>query len=169
MEAEVRLCLEKQAGMLYKVCLVSPHTSHLVKWDGNYNKLWKCEKNCDHLCLLWQISCLSLALLLFYVFLPTLIISRLSKSLSHPHPLYFFSPDSIHKDDSEWKCFHIQHTVAAIGKLCQRKRDQAWSSSQHGYLFWTVSMRLHASLIILIINCAWCKLQMKRQTLTWLY
>lgn len=39
----VRLSLEKQTGMLYEMCLVSPRTSHLVEQDGNYDKLWKCR------------------------------------------------------------------------------------------------------------------------------
>lgn len=70
MGGEVRLCLEKQAGMLYKVCSVSPCTGHLVKWDGNYSKLWIRETNCDRLCLPWQVLCVSQALLflLFSVF-----------------------------------------------------------------------------------------------------
>ncbi len=81
MGGEVRLCLEKQAGMLYKVCLVSPCTSHLVKEDGNYSKLWKCESR----------DCLCLSLLLFSALCPLEYDPGFLTSLSFPQPFRLFS------------------------------------------------------------------------------
>lgn len=104
MGGEVRLCLEKQAPMLYKVCTVSPHIGHLLKWDGNNNNLWKREKTCEFAADFFLLSSSGALILALFLNVPTIMKSRLSKSPSHPHPLLFL-----------FKVLHVQSTEMTLG------------------------------------------------------
>lgn len=116
--------VKKQAGMLYKVCLVSPRTGHLVKWKLQQAlEIW--ERT-----VIVCVSCGRLGLSLsWHLFMPSFLLSLFQNPIPTLPTLC-----SGQNNVFEWKHFHDQHNVAASGKLRQIEESMTFHPSCLGFL-----------------------------------